>query len=59
MLLQTLPPGSHILLPDDVYYGFRIAGEELLPQCGIHAEGVAMADLAGVAAAIRPETRLV
>jgi len=57
-LLQTLPPGSHVLLPDDVYYGFRIAGEDLLPNWGIRAEGVAMDDLAGVAAAIRPETRL-
>src|SRR6266545_3061845 len=58
-LLQTLAPGSHVLLPDDVYYGFRIAGEEFLPHWGIRAESVAMDDLAGLAAAIRPETRLV
>jgi cystathionine gamma-synthase len=58
-LLQALPPGSHVLLPDDVYYGFRVAGEELLPQWGIRAESVAMDDLSAVVAAIRPETRLV
>src|SRR3954451_16908311 len=58
-LLQTLPPDSHVLLPDDVYYGFRIAGEEFLPHWGIRADAVAMDDLAGLAAAIRPETRLV
>jgi len=58
-LLQTLPPGSHVLLPDDVYYGFRIAGQEYLPHWGIRADGVAMDDLAGLAAAIRPETRLI
>ncbi len=58
-LLQALPPGSHVLLPDDVYYGFRVAGEDYLPHWGIHAEGVAMDDLAALAAAIRPETRLV
>ena len=58
-LLQSLPPGSHVLLPDDVYYGFRVAGEEYLPHWGIRAEGVNMADLDTLAAAIRPETRLV
>jgi cystathionine gamma-synthase len=57
-LLQTLAPGSHVLLPNDVYYGFRVAGEDLLPSWGIRAEGVAMEDLEAVAAAIRPETRL-
>jgi cystathionine gamma-synthase len=58
-LLQSLPPGSHVLLPDDVYYGYRVAGEEFLPYWGIQAESVAMDDLDGLAAAIRPETRLV
>src|SRR4051794_6784156 len=30
-LLQTLPPGSHVVFPDDVYYGFRDAAHEYLP----------------------------
>lgn len=58
-LLQSLPPGSHVLLPDDAYYGFRVAGEEILPNWGIRADLVAMDDLAALEAAIRPETRLV
>jgi cystathionine gamma-synthase len=58
-LLQTLPPGSHVLLPDDVYYGFRAAGEEVLPNWGIRADFVAMEDLGALAGAIRPETRVV
>lgn len=58
-LLQSLPPGSHVLLPDDAYYGFRVAGEEILPSWGIRADLVAMDDLAALEAAIRPETRLV
>ncbi len=58
-LLQSLPPGSHVLLPDDAYYGFRVAGEEFLPHWGIRADRVAMDDLAALAAAIRPETQLV
>jgi len=58
-LLQTLPPGSHALFPDDAYYGFRTAAEEFLPQWGIRSDFVAMDDLAALAAAIRPETRVV
>jgi cystathionine gamma-synthase len=57
-LLQTLPPGSHILLPDDVYYGYRAAAEEFLPNWGITASFVPMEDLAAIGAAVRPETRL-
>jgi cystathionine gamma-synthase len=55
-LLQALPPGSHIVLPDDVYYGFRAAAEEVLPNWGIRSDFVAMEDLGALAAAIRPET---
>ena len=58
-LLQTLPPGSHVIFPDDVYYGFRIAAEENLPNWGISSTAVAMQDLGKVEAALRPETRLV
>jgi cystathionine gamma-synthase len=58
-LFQALPPGSHALLPDDAYYGFRVAAQELFPQWGLRADLVDMADLGALAAAIRPETRLV
>jgi cystathionine gamma-synthase len=58
-LLQALPPGSHVLFPDDVYYGYRAAAGEVLPNWGIRSDFVAMGDLAALAAAIRPETRLV
>jgi cystathionine gamma-synthase len=58
-LLQTLPPGSHVLFPDDAYYGFRVAAEEMMPGWGIRSDFVAMDDLGALAAAIRPETRVV
>lgn len=58
-LLQTLAPGSHILLPDDAYYGFRAAALDYLPQWGIRTDFVDMADLGALAAALRPDTRLV
>lgn len=57
-LLQTLPPGSHVLFPDDAYYGFRVAAEEMLPNWGVRSDFVAMNDLAALEAAVRPETRL-
>ncbi len=58
-LLQGLAPGAHVLFPDDAYYGFRLAAEEFLPNWGIRSDFVAMDDLAALAVAIRPETRLV
>lgn len=58
-VLQTLPPGSHVIYPGDIYYGFRAAAEEILPNWGIRSGFVAMDDLGALAAAIRPETRVV
>jgi cystathionine gamma-synthase len=58
-LLQTLPPGSHVILPHDAYYGFAIAGREFLGNWGIAAEFVDMTDLRNLERALRPQTRLV
>jgi cystathionine gamma-synthase len=57
-VLQALPPGSHVLFPDDTYYGFRATAEQFLPVWGITSSFVAMEDPVAVAAAIRLETRL-
>ncbi len=57
--LQAMPPGSHVLFPDDVYYGFRHMAEEFLPRWGMTASAVDMGDLARVAAATTPATRLI
>jgi cystathionine gamma-synthase len=59
-LLQSLPPGSHVVFPDDAYHGFGRAAREVLPQWGIRSTFVA--DLAGLAQALAAEpgvTRLV
>ncbi len=58
-LLQTLEPGTHLILPEDVYYGYREAAFDYLRPWGIRSDLVAMDDLAALRAAIRPETRLV
>ncbi|HYB53837.1 MAG TPA: PLP-dependent transferase [Thermoanaerobaculia bacterium] len=58
-LLQTLPSGTHLILPDDAYYGYRVAAFDFLRPWGISTDLVAMDDLAALQAAIRPETRFV
>ena len=50
-LLETLPSGSRVLLPDDCYSGLRYLANEFLPQRGVAAEFVDMADIAAVEAA--------
>ena len=57
--LQSLPEGSHVLLPDDVYHGVRGIGRDFLPRWGVSVTAVDMSDLDAVRAALRPETRLV
>ncbi|MEP6906377.1 MAG: aminotransferase class I/II-fold pyridoxal phosphate-dependent enzyme, partial [Pseudoxanthomonas sp.] len=50
-LLETLPSGAVILIPDDCYAGVRILATEFLPERGIVVHRVDMADLAAVRAA--------
>jgi cystathionine gamma-synthase len=58
-LLQSLEPGSHILLPDDSYYGFAALGQDYFPKWGLTVDFVAMEDLDAVRRAVRPETRVI
>ncbi len=57
--LQAMPPGAHVIFPDDTYYGFRTIAEEFLPRWRMEATAVDMSDLSRVAGALRPSTRLV
>ena len=58
-VLQTLASGAHVILPDDAYYGFRVAAFDFLRSWGISADLVPMEDLAALRSAMRPETRVV
>ena len=58
-LLQTLPPGSHVVLPHDGYFGLRATGREFLPRWGLEVTEVDMRDLSRLQAALRPNTKLV
>ena len=59
-VLRTLcVPGDHILLPDDAYGGtFRLIAR-VLARWGVDYSAVAMHDAAQVAAAVRPNTKVV
>ena len=58
-LLQALPKGSHVLLPDDSYYGYRALAEDFFSQWNLTWDVVAMEDAGAVRAAMRPETRVI
>jgi cystathionine gamma-synthase len=57
-LLQSLPPGAHVILPDDCYYGYRALADESFERWGLSFDVVAMEDLDAVRRAMRPETQL-
>src|SRR5258708_15339190 len=54
--LQSLPAGSHVLLPDDSYYGVRALASEYFARWGMAATFVDMADLGAVGEAMRTTT---
>jgi cystathionine gamma-synthase len=58
-VFQALAPGDHVLAPDDAYYGTGHLLRETFGPWGLTASFVDMTDLSAVAAALRPETRLV
>lgn len=58
-LLQSLPTGSHIVLPTDVYHGMRVLAREFLPEQVIMSTAVDMTDLDALRGALKQNTRLV
>ena len=58
-VLFSLNPGDHVIAPDDAYYGTGVLLREQFAERGLTASFVDMTDLDAVAAAVRPETRLV
>jgi cystathionine gamma-synthase len=36
-VLQSLPPGSHVVFPDDVYYQFQVMDAYYLPRWGLES----------------------
>lgn len=58
-IVQTLEPGAHVIVCDDVYGGTGRLFRKLFAKYGITFEFLDMRDPAAVAAAVRPNTKLV
>jgi cystathionine gamma-synthase len=58
-LVADLPPGSHVILPDDYYHGVRALAREFLPARGITTTMVDQTDVMAVLGALTPSTRMV
>jgi cystathionine gamma-synthase len=58
-VFQSLRAGDHVLLPDDVYYNVRALLEHVYARWQLTYDPVDMSNLAAVAAAIQPNTRLI
>lgn len=58
-VLQALPHGKHVLLPDDVYYGVQHLIDDVFSDHLLSVSSVDMTDLDALNAAFRPETLLV
>lgn len=57
-LLECLPNGARVLIPDDCYTGLRMLCEEYLPERGIVAVSLDMTDLEAVRAACASPTAM-
>jgi cystathionine gamma-synthase len=59
VLRGLLRPGDHVLMGDDVYGGTHRLANQILAPWGVELSTVDMSELDGVAAAMRPHTRMV
>jgi cystathionine gamma-synthase len=58
-LMQSLPAGAQVLIPDDSYYGVRELVLQFLPRWGMSGTPVDMADLGAVERAMTVGTRAI
>ena len=58
-VFQSMLPGEHVVAPQDAYYGTARLLREVMAGWGLASTLVDMTDLHAVAAAVRPETRLI
>lgn len=59
ILFRELSAGDHLVLSDVSYAGIAELSRDTLPRMGIQVSAVNLSDLDAVAAAMRPETKLV
>ncbi len=59
VFFSVLSAGDHLLISDVSYAGVAELARETLPRFGVEVTAVDMSDMAAVAAAVRPNTKLV
>ena len=58
-LLQALPAGSHVVLPEDGYYAVRKLATDFFPRWGLTHDFVQTSNLDAVRRLMRPDTRAI
>lgn len=58
-VFQTLKPGEHCIIPDDVYFNVTLLEEDILSDWGWEFTRVDASDPANIEKAIQPNTRLI
>ncbi|HXI13868.1 MAG TPA: PLP-dependent transferase [Thermoanaerobaculia bacterium] len=58
-IVQSMPAGAHVILPKDGYFTVRVLARDFLEKWGMSYDLIDVTDLAEVARAVRPETRLI
>lgn len=58
-VLQTLPPGSHVIMPDDVYVDFRNLANDFFFKWQLEHTVVDCSDVSQIQGAIRTNTQMV
>jgi len=58
-ILQSLHPGDHIIIPEDVYAGNRKMVNKIMTGWGIESDFIDMTDLGNIEKHIRPNTKLI
>lgn len=58
-VLQSLEPGDHLLIPDDVYAGNRKMVNTIMKRWGLDVDFIQMTDSEVVKRHIKPETKLI
>lgn len=58
-IFHTLGSGSHLILPDDIYYGTKLMIDSLYAQWGLTCTAVDMSNLSAIRKAIKKNTALI
>jgi cystathionine gamma-synthase len=58
-VLQSLKPGDHIIIPEDVYAGNRKMVQNIMMRWGLEADFIRMTEISNIEKHIKPNTKLI